>query len=314
MNKETAKQIPIAAYLASKHILPQRKQQHSLWYLSPFREETQASFKVNLQLNRWHDFGGGNKGDIFDLVMALEQIRNLNAAIRWLSQHKPHLFSFRGESSLEDTEAELKSTTNTIANNTIQNLQVKPLKHLALLQLLEDRKIPIDLAKSYCKEVHYALNGKHYFAIGFANNEGGYATLNSYFKGCIAPNGITSITAEQNKFALVFEGFMDFLSYLTLKQRQNTHNPIQDYHILNSVRNVEKLLPNLEKYEKIYCFLDNDKSGKQALQNIQKHLGNRVIDQSNYYKNYKDLNDYLCRILKKAVAKSKQHPKPKMKR
>ncbi len=147
--------------------------------------------------------------------------------------------------------------------NVIQNLKSKELQHPALLELLAQRKIPIDLAKSYCEEVHYNLNGKYYFAIGFENN-------------------------------LVFEGFMDFLSYLTLKKRVYTQKPPQDYHILNSVHNVEKLLSKLNAYEKIYCFLDNDISGKATFEKIAKQFSKQVIDQSIYYSNYKDLNDFLC--------------------
>ncbi len=84
MNKETAKMIPIADYLAKKGFQPQREQGNSLWYVSPFRDEQKASFKVNTAINKWYDFGNDKKGDILDLVMELEQISNLNAAIEWL--------------------------------------------------------------------------------------------------------------------------------------------------------------------------------------------------------------------------------------
>ncbi len=287
MNKETAKAIPIADYLVTKGMYPQREQGNSLWYVSPFRDEQKASFKVNTAINKWHDFGNDKKGDILDLVMELEQISNLNTAIEWLKNNlPPQSFSFRGKEVFTTTE---KNTDK----NVIQNLKSKELQHPALLELLEQRKIPIDLAKCYCKEVHYKLNGKYYFAIGFPNNKGGFATLNPYFKGCIAPNDISSFE-NSNTSTLVFEGFMDFLSYLTLKKRAYTQKPPQDYHILNSVHNVEKLLPKLKKYEHIYCFLDNDTSGKATFEKITKQFPKRVIDQSIYYPNHKDLNDFLC--------------------
>jgi DNA primase len=34
--------------------------------LSPYREETTASFKVNRSMNRWYDFGDGKGGNIID--------------------------------------------------------------------------------------------------------------------------------------------------------------------------------------------------------------------------------------------------------
>ena len=50
MNIETAKQINLADYLHSK------QQGINLWYKSPLREETEASFKVNTERNQWYDF------------------------------------------------------------------------------------------------------------------------------------------------------------------------------------------------------------------------------------------------------------------
>lgn len=70
-------------------------------------------------------------------------------------------------------------------------------------------------------EVRFSLNGKWNFAIGFPNASGGYEVRNKYFKGCIAPKGITHIrqTGEPKTTCYVFEGFMDYLSFLTLRQK-----------------------------------------------------------------------------------------------
>ncbi len=47
MNIETAKQINLADYLHSLGYSPVKQQGINLWYKSPLREETEASFKVN---------------------------------------------------------------------------------------------------------------------------------------------------------------------------------------------------------------------------------------------------------------------------
>ena len=52
MNIQEAKQIRIADYLQSLGYTPIKQQGSSLWYKSPLREETDASFKVNTELNR----------------------------------------------------------------------------------------------------------------------------------------------------------------------------------------------------------------------------------------------------------------------
>lgn len=64
MTTQEAKQIRIADYLQSLGYTPVKQQGNSLWYKSPFREEAEASFKVNTELNQWYDFGIGRGGNI----------------------------------------------------------------------------------------------------------------------------------------------------------------------------------------------------------------------------------------------------------
>lgn len=52
----TAKQIRIEDYLHTLEHVPVRRQGVNLWYKSPLREETEASFKVNTEQNQWYDF------------------------------------------------------------------------------------------------------------------------------------------------------------------------------------------------------------------------------------------------------------------
>ena len=59
MTIQDTKQIQLADYLQSLGYTPVKQQGKSLWYKSPLRNETDASFKVNTELNQWHDFGIG---------------------------------------------------------------------------------------------------------------------------------------------------------------------------------------------------------------------------------------------------------------
>ena len=70
---------------------------------------------------------------------------------------------------------------------------------------------------------------------------------------------------------------MDYLSFLTLRLESCPQSPDfdrQDYMILNSVANVSKALYPLGSYERIHCFLDNDRAGMEALQQIRKEYDN----------------------------------------
>lgn len=96
----------------------------------------------------------------------------------------------------------------------------------------------------------------------------------------------------------MFEGFMDYLSFLTLRMESCPKYPEldrQDYMVLNSVANVSKALYPLGNYERIHCFFDNDRAGMEALQQIRMEYGRDLYirDASQTYSGCKDLNEYL---------------------
>ena len=284
MNISDAKNIVLSDYLQSIGITPCKKQGNNLWYYSPFRSESEPSFKINLALNQWYDFGLGKGGNIINFILEQHQSDNVSQALLMLSgtasEIKPHSFSFRQQENIPCFE----------------NIRVKPLENPALIQYLKDRQIHVVSAMKTCKEVHFRTNDKAYFAIGFENNLGGFELRNKYFQGTLSPKGITHIQNEKDT-CCIFEGFMDYLSFLTIAQKQTTSLGSinkQDYIILNSVANVSKAISAIVSYKEKYCYLDNDKAGVSAFVEIQEKCGQNVKDMSATYREYNDLNDYLC--------------------
>lgn len=124
-------------------------------------------------------------------------------------------------------------------------------------------------------------------------------------KGCSTPKHVTTINNGSDK-ALAFEGFMDYLSYLTIKHNDS---PNCNIAVLNSVANVQKAVPFLARHRSIYTFLDNDDVGRKALVEIERLCPqSKVINQSDFYRGHKDLNDYLRwqQPRKRVVAKQKR--------
>lgn len=282
------KQIRISDYLHSLGYNPIKQQGGNLWYKSPFRQEKEPSFKVNTELNLWYDFGAGKGGNIITLAQELYASDDLRYLLERIVQQASHVrpvsFSFGQQSPSQPS---------------FQHLEVRDLAHPALFRYLHGRGINIELAKKECKELHFIHNGKPYFAIGFPNVSGGYELRNSFFKGCIAPKDITHIRqqGEAKDKCLVFEGMMDYLSFLTLRMKNCPTMPNldkQDYVILNSTANVTKAIDALYPYEHIHCLLDNDYAGWKATREIEKEYSYRVRDFSHNYQGYADLNDYLC--------------------
>ncbi len=304
MTTQEAKQIRIADYLQSLGYTPIKQQGNSLWYKSPLREETEASFKVNTELNQWYDFGIGRGGNIIALASELYRSDNVPYLLEHIAKQTPHLHTASHTPSSFGRQS--------VSEPMYRHLQVTELSSPALLSYLQERGINTELAKRVCRELRFENKGKPYFAIGFPNMAGDYEVRNRYFKGCVAPKDITHIRqqGEPRSMCYLFEGFMDYLSFLTIRVRNNPQYPrltTQDYIILNSVSNLAKAEGILADYSKIGCFLDNDTAGRTAFKNLQTMLGERLFDKSIYYSEYKDLNDYLCgKPLSQSVEPMKQ--------
>ena len=182
-----------------------------------------------------------------------------------------------------------------------EGLRVSPLKNTVLLDYLGTRGIPSDIASRECVEVHYRMRGKWYFAVGFKNRKGGLEIRNSYFKGAVSPKDITHVSHNagdrRQSPVLVFEGFMDYLSYLALKEGQ----AVPDCVVLNSVANLPKAVDILKSYGQVCCFLDNDETGRKAVEEIGK-LCEKVTDKAVHYLPHKDLNEFLQERIKSSQA------------
>ena len=284
MNINAIKQIKLQDFLAAIGCKPVKQYGVNLMYLSPLRAEKHASFKVNTELNKWYDFGIGRGGNIIALAELFYNSSDVSYLIHQIERNAP--------SSVSGSLPTVKPIT---PQNSFEHLQVLPITHPALIKYLEERCIDVETARTVCKELHFDTRGKHYFGIGFPNITGGYEIRNPFFKGCIAPKDISHFYAEEpKKVCFLFEGFMDFLSFMMLRRKENDGLKRQDYLVLNSVSNIQKALEPLSHYENVQCFLDTDEAGRNAYLQLSKELGKPITDASTLYNGYKDLNEYLC--------------------
>jgi DNA primase len=290
MSTAEIKNISIRKYLKQLSISPQKETEHAGIYRSPFREDVNASFKVDYNLNLWYDFGTGEGGSIIDLVMKMENCSFHEAANKLENEYvgiNPDSFSFHRNEKDEPTAV-------------IQN--ILSITHPKLIAWVRERKIDLNLANLYCREIHYQIRDKNYFSVGFGNDKGGYELSNPpNFKSCISPKEITTFKAGRN-LCLVFEGFWDFLSYLTLQKIEKSKH---DVVVLNSTANVSKALDFLKSHKEIYCYSDNDEGGRKATETIKSVCSN-VNDRSVRYAKYKDLNDFLRGKLKENITVKKK--------
>ena len=263
----------ITDFLQEQGLQPTSVKGNNWWYLSPLRNERTASFKVDVNKNVWYDFGLGRGGNLRTLVKLLLHGNNYDLSSGY---------------SLETGHSKTRLPEKN--NASFSDITIMELKNQSLLCYLNSRGINEAIAVQYCKEIHYTNHGKRYYAVGFVNRNGGYEIRNAYFKGCISLKDI-SVIEHGNDNCHVFEGFIDFLSYVEL------HGGC-DAVVLNSVINVTKALGVLNKYHKVYCHLDNDEAGRNATKQIMMACVSEVVDASSIYAESKDINEFLCKRCK----------------
>ena len=299
------KRYPIVEYLERKGINPVRRTSSYVMYRSPLRAETHPSFKVDIQKNLWIDYTEGRGGSIIDLCMRLEGC-TLSEAICRLGQ-TAFLDAAYGHSK-EKSDIGTSPVTPWHPSGARRLIEVSDSlpPHLEAY-LTDNRCIDLNRAKPFLKCISYEVRGQRYQAIGFANPSGGYELRdNGTFKGAIAPKDITPVfTDKQTEHAIdntlpvcVFEGFMDFLSFLSMKEEITSV-----CLVLNSVSNVARAIRYLNDHNltHIRTFLDNDEAGRRATNDFIR-TGFNVEDMSVYYRNFKDLNEYhVYRVREKQI-------------
>ena len=279
------KRYPIVEYLERKGIKPVRKTPTYAMYRSPLREETHPSFKVDTEKNLWIDYGEGRGGSIIDLCMRMEGC-TLSEAIRRLRQNASDdgTYSFLNDFVPNNTQPAMAVNG---ARRLIEISDTLP-PHLQDY-LTKERCVNLEKATPFLKCISYEVRGRRYQAIGFTNLSSGYELRDDMtFKGTIAPKDITPIFTDRAEPVCIFEGFMDFLSFLSMKEEITNH-----CLVMNSVSNVARTIRYLNDRHltHIRSFLDNDEAGRRAVQDFIK-AGFHVEDMNIHYKDFKDLNEY----------------------
>jgi len=291
---EQARQMDMVTYLAGLGYEPVKIRKFDYWYLSPLRSEKTASFKINQKLNRWYDHGLGKGGNLIDFALLYYQC-TVGEFLKMLS----------GNLSFHQPIAKLIESPESTKESQIHILRKGPISAISLCHYLQQRSIPLEIARRYCQEVRYELNKKDYVALGFQNDAGGYELRNPYFKASSSPKDITTLH-NGGAEATVFEGFFDFLSYLAMPKNQQ-QKPT-DFLVLNSVSFFQKARPMLEQYPAINLYLDRDNTGKNVTREAL-NISPKYQDKSGLYQLHKDLNDWLINQNKGKVHKRSFKPK-----
>ena len=275
MNCKQFNTIPLEEVLQILGHLPTKQTEKEAWFLNPFANENHASFKLDKRNNIWFLHSEGIGGNNTDFMMKFLKA-SVKEVLEWAE--KQNFSSFHQQKDYHKKE-ELPTNNYTI-------IELKDIQHPALLEYLKFRKVENQTA--FLKEIHYQMNDKNYFGIGFKNDSDGYEIRNKYAKICLGKKDITTIKNDSGNVK-IFEGFIDFLSF------KNVENFLEkepsNYIILNSVSMISTLKNSLENYKKIELYFDNDEAGNRAVEMLKNKL-EKVEDGRILYKDFKDLNEW----------------------
>lgn len=246
---------------------------------APWREDKHPSLSVTLDGKGWQDHSDGTHGNLIDLVARCIGTNDFGR----ICAEFDNLSSFDTTKKLDCS----KEKTDGYAS-----FEVVSLKQWQLRQYLKQRGINPEFASLFgIREAHYTFrtDKKGYlFSLAYPNNRGGYELRSSSFKGAKTPKGITTHIIRDDATYVVFEGFMDMLSFATLNGGQK-HN----YLVLNSVVNVDAAIEALKMTKsQIYLCLDNDEAGTATTQKMLAILPG-AQDIRHRMLPFKDVNDYL---------------------
>ena len=257
-------------------------------YRCPWKTDAHPSLTVSPDGKVWRDLSTGAEGGIIELVMACLNTRDFKLVCAAFDSS-----SFSLSKTLDGKkEKELECSK-------FKSFSVMPLQSRGLYAYLTKRKVNTSIARQFLQEAHYSFqertDGSYLYALAYPNDLGGYELRSESFKGSTAPKGITThlrgrnaLSGHENGSCVVFEGFIDMLSFATM-----CGGVRHDYLVLNSVVNAPEAIEALRNYNgSILLALDNDDRGREATELMTKNLPS-ARDISHKYAPHKDVNDYL---------------------
>jgi DNA primase len=273
--------IELVSYLAGIGINPVRVVGDFHYYLSPLREENHPSFRIERSRNKWTDFGIELKRKSFlDFIMAYRNI-DIKEAVRQLNNQEISPGTY-----IRSADLKLESMPESVKVNVFKDSFIHS---VALLRYLRTRNIDLEIACHYCREVNFAIKGKEYYGIGFRNDSGRFEIRSPYMKA--AENKQITTIDNGAAVARVFEGFFDFLTFMTLHKDNPPHSNYLILHSAHLMRRKEAY-DFLKQHDKVFLFLDNDPTGDKYTHEAISAYGKRYEDRRFQYATHADLNEW----------------------
>lgn len=277
---EQINRIDLVDFLATIGIQPKKRKAHRYYYLSPLAGHPvhRPTFIVNRRLNRWRETTTRQAGHLADLAVRLydctigELTSILQAALPPVSQ--------------------LLATKDPNTPPLVTIEQVQPIRSSHLERYLWERRIPLPVARLYCREAWYKRSNNLYHALAFRCDAGGFELFDRNRHYRVLPCGPTHIRHQSPSIA-VFRHVFDLLTYVALFAGPIDELP--DLLVLNAPVPFIAVQDILRPYTLNHLFLPNDATGI-AFSTLAIRALDNCHDHRSLYQGYTGLNDWICRI------------------
>ena len=302
---DAVKKYPLPVVLSKLSIMPaDRKDPASgrkyYIYTASYRGERNHSLSVFYSKDKWlyKDHATGEYGTSLDLLVRFGFFELWRVAAEYIASEFLHMnitapmprcyyaSAIPAPAQEQDTAIKISSSTPIIGSS-------------AESYLCHVRCIPVEIAARYMRFVSYKYpgNSQKYYGMAWPTVRGGWSIRwpkdlgkgkGKAFVGPGGPSFFPVVQGQQTQTCLVFEGIMDFLSFIVLAGGEQRTDAV----ILNSVDNINEAKKIMTNYKTINCFLDNDNAGKNATKEIITAFAN-AVDHAPEYAPHNDLNEFL---------------------
>ncbi|WP_207423767.1 toprim domain-containing protein [Desertivirga brevis] len=293
---EINRQVSLVELLSRLGYQPRSKSGKEFFYLSMIRDsDTKPSFCVNSEYSVWFDHGLGRGGNVVEF-----------AKLYWKNlEFKEVLEEIGRVMNLSPVPTQVRKESREEKRRRFQKVphykvdETKPLgNHPSITAYLKSRGV-WDVAGERLKEVYYHVlddnnQRKNFYAAGWKNDLGGWEVRNKYFKGCLGKKALSFIPGDKNKL-LVFEGFLDYLSWL-FEHRKSQESVI----VLNSLVLLPQAIARASHFAEVSIFFDFDRKGREATKSFVEQVPGSS-DLSGHYQGHNDYNEKLMSELNNLV-------------
>jgi hypothetical protein len=261
---------------------PAKRIGKELAYLSMLNDaDTIPSFFLNDKQGTWYDFSERKGGNIIDFAIQY-----------WPGLSFPEVLEKIVTASGGVISANYKRQPVADKEPNYEILDIKDLgSNAAIMDYLESRGVA-SVADGRLKEIYYYVEDEYkkrnnFFAAGWQNETGAWEIRSTTdFKGCLGHKAISFIPNSEKRLS-VFEGFFNYLSWLT-----ENKFAADSVLVLNSLSLLQAGIVKSQDFRDIALYFDNDPSGRQATLDFQAAIP-WATDHSGIYKNYNDYNDLI---------------------